>query len=328
MIELRNHGHIVGQIVIICMACLGVYLLSLPTFAQSSDATVQPGASIPAHLTNIPTAYITGYVLDEDGKPVPHATVSLWQDGQLWSTKYLLSPSDNPQMSRIAYTNESGSLGSLKEGGFLFGFAYPGDYILTAEKDGYNGSSMGIHVGEDTISSSHLESIPHPVMVNITLKGYHVPTLTPSQRANTGGIIGSIGSQYGHGAGDVSLWRDGQLVRLPDNPQKSFVRDYAGKEVDYVFEHLPAGHYTVKVVYHAGPIDEEETFPVDVGTSIVTADITLTKMPPRPQLATYVPDPSQSTTNVPSPTQPTPALPGLITLLVIGFVLYYIANKK
>lgn len=152
--------------------------------------------------------------------------------------------------------------------------------------------------------------------------------LTPGQRANTGAIIGNIGSQYGHGSGNVSLWQDGKLVPLPDNPQMSFGRDRAGKDVDYAFEHLSPGHYTVNVAYHPGPTDEEDSIPVDVGTDVVTADIMLTHMPPMPLPTTYTPPSSQPTTNVPSPSQATSALPGSVALLVIGVVTYYLANKK
>jgi hypothetical protein len=279
-----------------------------PVLAQSSGATMQAEPSLPTHLTNVPSAYIVGYSLDEDGKPVSMANVSLWQDSQLWSTERVLVPSNNPQTTRVAYTNESGTLGDLKEGGFLFGFVAPGNYTLTAEKDGYKNSSVNVHVGEETISPNQLESVAHAVAINITLDGYHVPTLTSSQLANTGAIIGKISSQFGYGSGNVSLWQDGQLVTLPDNPQMSFRRSYAGKGVDYVFEHLPPGHYTVKVLYHAGPTDQEDAIPVDVGTGIVTADIMLTHMIPLPR--------------------PTPALPGLVTLLMIGLVTYYLLNKK
>ncbi len=291
------------------MTCTIVCLSSLPSLAQSPNGTVQPGASLPAHLTNVPGAYIAGYVMDEDGKPVPYANVTLWQDGRLWSTKYVLVPSNNPQMSRIAYTNESGGLSFLKEGGFLFGFAAPGEYTLTADKDGYKSSSVKVHVGEETISPSQLESVPHPFMVNITLSGYRVPTLTPGQRANTGAIIGNIKSRYGYGGGgiNVSLWRDEILVRLPDNPQTSFRRDYSGKEVDFVFEHLPPGNYTVMATYYAGG-RYDETVSVDVGTGTVTADIMLMHEPP-PPLAT-------------------PAPSGLFVLIVMGSAAFLVFKKN
>jgi hypothetical protein len=301
---MRDKSHVI----LIYITCICFYLSSIQVQALSLNATAEPLVSIPAYLTDVPRAYITGYVLDEDGKPVPHATVSLWQDNQLWRTKYLYVPSDNPQTTRISYTNES-DLNYLHEGAFLFGYTYPGEYTLIAEVEGYKSSLAKVNVGNETLSPNQLESAPCPIYMNITLSGYHVPTIKPDQQANSGVIIGSLRSKYGYGGGgkNVSLWQDGRIVEMPDNPQSSFQRNYSGKEVDYVFEHLAPGQYMVMVEYYAGTKYNETAY-IDVDTNITTADIMITHEPPPPM--------------------PSPTLPGLVVLFIIMIVAYYATKKK
>jgi len=112
------------------------------------------------------------------------------------------------------------------------------------------------------------------------------------------------------------------MVDAPDNPQASTVLNISGRYVNYAFEHVAPGHYTVLAELDFGI---NETISVDVGTDTVMADIVSSYGFPHP---TTLPDLNASPTNDPSPAQPTPALPGLITLLAVGFMLYYLANKN
>lgn len=306
--------------------------------AQSSNATLQPEVSLPAHLLEgpVPGAFITGYVLDEDGNPVPGAVVSLWQDGQLWqSGKYEYYPSNNPQKTNIAYSNT----------GFRFGYIYPGEYTLTAEKDGYKRGPVGVHVGNETLSPTLLDSVAKPIMVNFTLNGYHVPTLTPEQRSYTGAIAGNIWAAAGYPVTavigvNVSLWRDGRLVDRPDNPQSSFKQNFSGESVDYLFEHLAPGRYTVMAEYQT-PYVYNDTVSVDVGTRPMRADIVLSHMLTRPSgypVVSFTPTVGEfsaspradsSATALPSMgLRPTPALAGLFVLLLIGAVAYFMHKKN
>ncbi len=118
-------------ITLICINCLGVNLLSIVVFAQMPNMTVQPGVSIPAHLTqgSVPTAYVTGYVFDEAGNPVPSAIVTLRQDGNLWQAgKFIYGDGANPVTTSIHSPAKSGV---LTEGSFAFGHLFPGESICS-----------------------------------------------------------------------------------------------------------------------------------------------------------------------------------------------------
>jgi hypothetical protein len=318
-------------ITLMCINGLGVCLLSMVAFAQMPNMTVQPGVSIPAHLTegSVPTTYVTGYVFDEAGNPVPSAIVTLRQDGNLWQAgKFMYDDGANPITTNIYSPAASGV---LTEGSFSFGLLFPGEYTLTAEKGGYKSSSVSFRVGEDTMSPNQLSATLHEAYVNITLTGYHVPTFTPEQRSYTGAIAGTIRDRTGGGTSDanVSLWKDGHMVDAPDNPQALTVLNISGRYVNYAFEHLAPGHYMVLVEYYG--VDWNDTISVDIGTDMVMADIVSSyygfnhpSIPPNLYASPTI-DPSASPSMGP---KPTPALPGLISLLVVGFVIYYLANKK
>lgn len=317
---LRINNYVI-LFILICTGCLGVCLPLITVCAQSSDATLQPVVSLPPRMTEgpVPGGVISGYVLDEDGKPVSRAVVTLWQNGQIWQPlNYALNACVNPQETNIAYSNK---YGYLKEGSFEFGLLYPGEYTLTVEKDGYKDGSANIHIGNDTMRQTILDPGPPATIVNITLSGYYVPTLTPEQLAYNGSIAGTLRSAYGPGVEDVnvSLWQDGRMINRPDNPQSSLQRNFSGKSVDYLFEHVAPGRYTVRAEY-IYPLPYNDTVSVDVGTDAATADIILSHVVPT--------RPSTAPTQVATPSKPTPALPGLVVLLVIGFVIYYKANKK
>lgn len=316
-------------ITLICIYCLGVYLSSMMVFALPPNMTVQPGVSIPAHLTegSVPAAYVTGYVFDEDGKPVPCATVTLRQDGNLWQAgKFMLRDGANPYATSI---HNQVTMGYLTEGSFAFGLLFPGEYTLTAEKDGYKSSSVGFHVGEDTMSPNQLFAASHEIHANITLAGYHVPTFTPEQRSYTGAIAGTIRDRTGDTTpqANVSLWKDGHMVDAPDNPQASSWQNVSGRAVNYAFEHLAPGHYTVMAEYYG--FGWNDSISVDVGTDTVMADIISPygfPHPSRPPSLTASPS-ADNSVSPSTESRPTPALPWLAVLLILGIVACFMDKK-
>ncbi len=298
-----------STILIICISFLIVFFSSITALAQSSGLAM-------------PNGYIMGYVLDENGNPVPGADVSVWQNGQLWKPQqygdYSGDDNGNPQTTRITYVNADGF---VKEGGFLFDLPYPDEYTITAEKGRYKGSA-NIHVSQN--SSSH-------IIVNITLDGYYQPTFTPDQLSYNGVIVGDIRDIHGYNNWryDVSLWRDGHLVIMPNNPQTCGIHNYSGTQVDYIFEHLAPGGYTVMVSYLTYYYNDNVS--VDIDTRPMRADILLSREPtvpdPLPDIS-FTPtvgefvastQASLSATALPcTAPRPTPALPGIIVILVIG----------
>lgn len=298
-------------------------------YALSSDASSQPAVSLPAYIYEgpVPGGYITGYVLDEDGIPVPDATVSLLQEGQLWQPEKYNYPrfnyGINPQTTRIAYHDTEGF---LQEGSFLFSLPLPDEYTLAVEKDGYKGSAS-VYIPRELLYPDTNDSVPRTFIVNITLKGYHQPTFSPEQLSYTGAIVGEIRSVPGYHAGaNLSLWQDGRMVKMPNNPQSTLDYYYLGKRVDYLFEHLAPGNYTVMAEYRGDGYygNYSKTVSVDVGTCPMRADMVLPekiKMPP------YGWPTIQFTPTVgvlsASDTRPTPALPGLLVLLLMGILAYF-----
>jgi hypothetical protein len=306
--------------IIFCLGCSGTCLAPMVVCAQ-------PEASLPAYVWEgpVPGGYITGYVLDENGVPVPGATVSLLQEGNLWQPDKYGYPSlpygINPQTTRIAYHDNDSF---LNEGGFLFGLPIPDEYTLAAEKDGYKGSAS-VHIAHELLyPNASSGSVSRTFTVNITLKGYHQPTFSPEQLSYTGAIFGEIRGVPGYHVGaNISLWQDGRMVKMPNNPQYTLERNYSGKEVDYMFEHLPPGNYTILAEYiHGG--NYCDTITVDVDTRPMRADMVLsnaTKAPPY-GYPTIRFTPTIGVFSA-SDARPTPALPGLFVLLLIGIVEYF-----
>ena len=326
----------------ICIS-LGLCFSSATVLAQSPSASLQPVVSLPPLMTQgpVPGGVISGYVFDENRTPVPGANVTLWYNAQVWQpTNYDLNRCVNPQRTNIAYSNLNGY---LKEGSFEFGFLYPGKYILTVEKDGFTHNSTDILIGNDTMRQTMLDSGPPATIVNITLIGYHLPTITPEQQSHTGAITGNLltaSGLYATGV-NISLWRDGQLVDRSDNPQSSFKRNYSGAEIDYLFEHLAPGNYTVMAEYSAGE-DYNDTVVVDVDTSPMRADIILSRAYMRPAnfpvisftptVGKFVaPDPNMTASSseaMASESKQTPALPWFIVLIIIGSMACILRRKN
>jgi hypothetical protein len=314
----------------ICITCLGVSFLSITALAQVSNTMTQPVVSLPPDLTAGPVqgGHVIGYVFDADGNPVPGATVTLWQDGQIWNTTNIIwGFCTNPQTTNIY--NEVTD-GYLTEGAFNFGLLYPGDYSLTAEKDGYSGKSASFRIGNETMRKTILDPMPPATVMNITLSNYHVPTYTPEQLSYTGAIAGTIREESGGYTelAKVSLWQDGHLVDIPHNPQEELTHNFSGRSVDYTFEHLAPGHYTVMAEYSTmrlvGNTIGNDTISVDVGTDTVMADISSQFFFPHPS---WPPDQIDSSVSPSTESKPAPALPWIAVFLVIGFVAYTMHNK-
>lgn len=328
MKELINSKLIYLAIIISILATV-IYVSSIILSAQSQEATVPP-VSVPPSLTEgpVPGGLIRGIVSDENGNLVSGATVTLWQNGEMWQHgEYEFVPGDNPKTTNIANNNE---------GSYVFGFVYPGQYTVTAEKDGYRGSAS-VFVGNETMHQTVVESGDPAdiVMANITLVGYYMPTLSPEQLSRTGAIMGTIRSAGTTSVRvadvNVSLWQNGQMVIMPDNPQASSSRDFSGKSVDYLFEHLAPGQYQVRAEYSIPPPESyNDTVAVDLGYGTVTADIVLSHVYSHPILSTPSPTPPPDTIPVTSgsPSQPStttepkpiPAIPGMLVLSVIVLV--------
>ena len=108
-------------------------------------------------------------------------------------------------------------------------------------------------------------------------------SLSPEQLSYKGGVAGTIKTYWGYGfiGANVSLWQNGQLVKMPGNPQSTHARDYNGSKVDYLFEHLAPGQYQIVVEYHS-PSRETESIVVNVSDRIEVSDIVLSRVLNRP----------------------------------------------
>jgi protocatechuate 3,4-dioxygenase beta subunit len=244
-----------------------------PGNSTAQTATPNPKATITPITSSAgpyPNASITGRVLDSDGMPVANAIVTLYEDGNVVHDGGAMY--DNPQASApyvdIEPPGEPANLYQPpSEGSYQFIGIYPGNYTLTAEIDGYTGLEM-VNINNDYTS-----------LVDITLKDYHAPSLSPTQMAYTGGITGNITDLQGILADDtnVTLWQNGQVVRIPMNPQISY------RNGTYLFEHLAPGEYqlTSEVQGHKG-------LPVSVNVTNNTVNVNLTiqgyylMLPPSP----------------------------------------------
>jgi hypothetical protein len=313
--------------VLILAICLLV-LLCTTVIALSQTPTAIPTID-PATIPTIPPmvgSVVRGFVLDSDGIPVPGANVTLWQNGNVWQHgKMVYVKADNPQTSYI-YSDEQHPQEYAITGLFWFGLVEPGRYVLTAEKDGYKGSTT-VSVGDDMINTSFTGFSAPKIMVNVTLEGYHVPVLTQGQLSYTGGITGTLRTYWGYGAAGVnmSLWQNGQLVTIPDNPQASHGRDWNGSEIDFLFEHLAPGQYDVLAEYYS-PFRYVENSTVTVGDRIEMIHIVLSHIL---NSITTTPSPTPPAVSTLPTSRPAP-FPGIAAVLIslgIAVQLYSIFRK-
>jgi hypothetical protein len=255
----------------------------------------------------MPFDTIKGFVVDEDGNPVPDANVSFWQDGQLVPCNM-----GNPQQSRYFDDIKYYSTSSEYVGMFWLGEVYPGNYTIRAEKQGYTGST--------TVNVTPVE-VHYAFAANVTLAEYHVPVLTPQQRNLTGGIAGVITGENGTAwpGVKVTLWQGGNVVLVPGNPQKPVARSVEGREVNYQFDHLAPGQYTVVFEYR-GLENETKNISVNVTDRPVMADIVLSNLIPVVPLNDATPSPP------PSPL-PTTGPDTLLILSSIGAAFLVISRR-
>jgi hypothetical protein len=259
-------------------ALIAIFICSLIPFMSLATLAAVPDSGL-----------IIGYVLDEDGNPVSAANVTLWQNGQFWQqTRVTYAGSENPQASDIHNGNE---------GYFIFGFVEPGNYSVRAEKDGHMGST-GLTFVDKTIT------------INCTINGYRVPSFSPEQLSYTGAITGTVYETSGQVMTDganVSLWQDGQMTKMPGNPQ-------VGTGSTFLFEHLPPGRYEVRAAMQYVRVFRNNSAKVSVNVSngSVTADIELPFAAPQPP-------PTLPPTPVPSPS---PGVAMAMLSLGIGILLF------
>jgi hypothetical protein len=252
----------------------------------AQPATPNPNATItpvPGSVAPYPNASIMGRVLDADGMPVANAIVTLYENGNVVHDGGAVY--DNPQASApyvdVEPPGEPANLYQPPlEGSYQFFSIYPGNYTLTADIDGYTNSVL-VNISNDTLQQpfSTPENVNYTSIVDITLKDYLVPSLSPTQMAYTGSITGNVTDLQGILSGDtnVTLWQNGRVVRIPMNPQISY------RNGTYLFEHLAPGVYqiTSEVQGHKG-------LPVSVNVSNSTVNVNLTiqgyymMLPPSP----------------------------------------------
>ncbi len=240
-------GRLAALIVLAIILCSGLGLLSVPASAEKPWDTIK------------------GFVVDENGNPVPDANVSLWQNGSLVPCSM-----GNPQQSRFYDLLSTYPSSREYVGMFWLGLIYPGEYTIRAEKRG--------HVGTTTTSVTVVDT-HYAFEANVTLSGYHLPVLTPEQLNLTGGVTGTIRGTDGtriYGV-NVTLWQNGEVVEMPGNPQLAETRLVAGQEVDYLFDHIAAGQYQVVALYDA-PTRERENVTVNVTDGLAKADIVLSHL--------------------------------------------------
>lgn len=304
---------------IICLLLATCILSLFSGYALSQSDTAHPTlpVAVPVDVySGIVGCGVNGYVLDTNGNPVSDAIVTVRQNGEIYR------PSEgilgNPQVSQI-YSYDHNDFGSA--GYFQFGAYDVGNYTITAEKDGYN-SSVNVPVTNVVVG--------HSVSQNITLNGYYVPAFSKDQLAYMGAIVGVVLDRDGVilSYTNVSLWQNGRLVKIPHNPQYSL---YGKNGDEFLFEHVPPGHYQL-LADETNRLGDAEGMAVDVDNSPVTANVTMHNythivMGPPPQNLDTTPIPSQMT---PSDTpKPTPFTGGLfVGSSIIAAALIYAHKKK
>lgn len=165
------------------------------------------------------------------------------------------------------------------------------------------------------------------IIVNVTIKNYHVTTYSQEQLSFSGAISGTLSNKYSTRVSkgvNISLWQNGQILDIPQNPQSSYHENISGRDVDFIFEHLAPGQYEVMAEYRdSGKYTDNVS--VFVNNEMVSTNITLTRL--TPHVGTPSPAPSTSPTAIPANT-PTP-FPGVIMILLsIGVAALLILKPK
>ena len=314
---------------IFCLIILGPYYFMAVSLAQSNGGST--GVNESRQL--VPTAMIVGYVVDETGNQVPGTTVTLWTDGHLWQHgKYTRVWSNiNPGVTDI-----DNAEGSNDVGYFLFGFVDPGQYSITAEKDGFSGKA-NVTISNDTLRDWVTPDFNNPskIPVNVTLTGYFVPQYSSLELVYTGAITGKTYDKKFNSIPHVtvSLWQNDTLVKIPKNPQRSSKGNWTNDGI-YLFEHIAPGQYQIIVEASdsASRVYKNNTW-VIVSNTTVKADLGIIDFPmnylptnlltPHPSVTAVA---TQNPTETPTPT-PSPAALSPILVLPAIFLAAIIVGR-
>ena len=275
-------------IVSFSLLCVGLCFSSTIVLAEVIGT---PGYNLSQPTTFPEPAYatiITGYVIDEDGNGVTNAVVTLWQNGKPWEFSGKIqynSGTNNPQSSSI-----------LNPGSFTFGEVATGNYTIRAEKDGFLGSTY-FYVSSDT--GRKFGEAPlrfSETSVKVLLKGYRVPDFTPIQLSYAGSINGTVYDLlHKRASANVSLWQNGQMVKMPKNPQSS------SPNGTYIFEHLAPGQYEVRAeTGDASGNTHNSSTSVMVANATVAADVVIASIGMAPPVTwAPTPDATYAVTSIP-----------------------------
>lgn len=303
------------KFILLSMILPALFFIVFVVNAQSPSLTPVPPFGAPGGGSLV-SGSIAGKVLDADGNPVSNAVVTLWEDGVIAHTG-----SNNPIISEL-YSNEGATDEQFAEGRYQFFGVYPGNYTLMAEKDGQK-SSTSISVNNETVHRTfeELNGSNDTISVNLVLKNYHVPVLTPEHMSYMGEITGTIYDQNSVTipSANVSLWQNGELLIIPKNPQ------YAYSNGTYRFEHIAPGQYQL-TAEEEGHVSSPAT--VTIADTMIKVNITIADyawlppgwLPPGPPMTTNV-------TLVSDRPKPTPAA-GILTLLLFLIVAVAYVRKS
>ena len=114
------------------------------------------------------------------------------------------------------------------------------------------------------------------------------------------------------------------MVKTLNNPQPSMDYNYSGKKIDYIFEHIPPGNYTVFAEFFQG----NESVNVEVGSHPMRADIVLSDALNQPYGWSDVPFTPTVSEFLASDTRQAPALPGLLVVVLMGIVAYFMRKNN
>lgn len=296
----------------ICVILITAFVISINT-ANGQTPPITPPIPFGAPGSALAVCGgIHGFVLDVNGIPVSGANVTLWIDGKL--ADY---PHDTPIFSEVYDPNSPETEGSYEYYG-----VYPGNYTVIAEKDGYKGTALA-NVSNDTIHKTlnEVNASTDTIIANITIKGYHAPSVNTSAGAYGGAITGVALDQNDKiiPRAEITLLQDGQAVKMPKNPQHA---DYKGT---YVFQNVTPGEYQIVADVQEGMLYKSSPVSVDVDNSTVVANITIQDyayQPPGLPMPTATPYPTQNT----SPATPFPGI--TVIMLAMAISCFFIMKKR
>lgn len=235
---------------------LGVYVISV---FSSNNNTISP-ASVDNQFGTI-----SGNAYDQNVVGIPYARVTLWQNGKI------VNIPGNPQLTNNGMTNSVGK--------YSFSSVPYGSYTLSVESEGHWGSTI-IKLDSD-------ESYSNTVIPNYAYMPSYIPpgspTITPTlgipvynsnydQPISYGNIIGNVHDTNDNGEpyANVTLWQDGKIVNIPENPQQT--NDGRTSTIgNYNFMEVPPGNYIIT----ADKDGKKGSVSVDFNSNSETIDIVI-----------------------------------------------------